>query len=135
LRLFAYGLVGFSGLLPNVITVWLLTTLVGVHYLPAAVIANQVAITWNFLLTEMLFHSRRHRRLPSRVSRFFALGNVDLVLRVPALALLVGSLGMGYLAANVLTLGVSFLARFAVIDRIIYVRRPAASQTHALEAA
>jgi dolichol-phosphate mannosyltransferase len=133
LRLFAYGLVGVSGLLPNLFAIWVLSGLVGVHYLPAAIIANQVAITWNFVLTEMLFHGRRHRRLHSRITRFFALGNIDLVLRVPALAILVGSMGLGYMEANVITLAVSFLARFAVIDRVIYVRRPDSSPQPALD--
>ena len=66
LRLFAFGLIGVSGLLPNIAAVWALSSLFGVHYLAAAVVANQVAIAWNFVLTDtLLFHSRRHRRLPS----------------------------------------------------------------------
>lgn len=137
LKILAYGLIGVTGLLPNIAAVWSLTGLVGVHYLPAAVIANQVAIAWNFAWTEMLFRRRRHRHFLSRVGRFFALGNLDLALRLPALAFLVTA-GMGYLEATVVTLAASFLLRFAVIDRVIYVRRPAApkqSLTPALDAA
>jgi dolichol-phosphate mannosyltransferase len=127
LRMFAFALVGLSGLLPNAFALWQLTTLLDMHYLPAAVIATQVAITWNLVLTEWLFRGRRHRGPLSRVTRFFLLGNADLVLRVPALAFMVDQAGVNYMVANVLTLVVSFLVRFLVVDRVIYSRRPAAA--------
>jgi len=126
LRMLAFALVGLSGLVPNAFVLWQLTTL-GMHYLPAAIIATQVAIGWNLALTERLFRSRLHRKSPSRVARFFLLGNADLVLRVPALALLVDEAGVNYLVANVVTLVVSFLVRFVVVDRVIYAQRPTAT--------
>jgi dolichol-phosphate mannosyltransferase len=124
LRMFSFGLVGLSGLVPNAVTLWYLAELSGMHYLPAAAIANQVALAWNFALTEMLFRRRRHRRLATRIAQFFLLGNLDLVLRVPVLAYLVDGMHVHYLYANVVTLVASFLIRFAIIDRFIYARRP-----------
>lgn len=125
LRMFAFALVGLSGLIPNAFALWQLTSLTGMHYVPAAIIATQVAIGWNLALTERLFRRRRHRSPASRMLRFFLLNNADLVLRVPALALLVDQLGVNYLVANVLTLVVSFLVRFTIVDRLIYARRSA----------
>jgi dolichol-phosphate mannosyltransferase len=124
LRMFGYGLVGLSGLVPNGVTLWYLAELSGMHYIPAAVIANQVAIAWNFALTEILFRRRRHRRLATRITQFVLLGNLDLVLRVPVLAYVVDGVHVNYLYANVVTLVAFFLIRFAIVDRFIYARRP-----------
>jgi dolichol-phosphate mannosyltransferase len=129
LRMFVYGLVGLSGLVPNAAALWYLAELSGMHYLSAAVIANQVALAWNFALTEMLFRRRRHRRLATRIAQFFLLGNLDLVLRVPVLAYLVDGAHVHYLYANVVTLVASFLIRFAIVDRVIYARRPRTAAT------
>jgi dolichol-phosphate mannosyltransferase len=51
---------------------------------------------------------------------------VTLLLRVPLLAILVGGLGVHYLVANLITLLVSFAARFATADRFIYQTESAA---------
>ncbi len=120
-RMLIFGLIGVSGLLPNQAVLWAFTDLAGVHYLPAAVLANVVAVTWNFLLVDrILYRSRRDRPLVSRFTRFFLLGNADLLLRIPLLALLVDGVHLGVLWANLVTLVVSFVARFVISDRVIY---------------
>jgi len=127
-RMLAYGMIGVSGLVPNVLALWLLVGGLGLHYLPSAVLANLVAVGWNFALTDLLlFRNRRHRPLFSRLSRFFLMGNVDLLLRIPLLAFLVGEARIDYLTANLATLLASFLVRFVVIDRVIYLAAPASS--------
>jgi dolichol-phosphate mannosyltransferase len=116
--------IGASGLAPNLATLWLLSHVIGLHYLVGAVLANEVALVWNFLLTELLFHRRRHRSLAGRLSRFYLLGNVDLVLRVPALALLVSRVHMGLLWGSLVTLVASSVFRYLILDRVIYAARP-----------
>jgi dolichol-phosphate mannosyltransferase len=125
-RLLLFGVIGLSGLLPNQLALWLLNGPAGVHYLPAAVLANLVAVGWNFVLTDaLLYRSRRqHRRLTGRVTRFFLLGNADLLLRIPLLALLVDGLHVGVLIANLLTLVASFAVRFIILDKVVYLARP-----------
>jgi dolichol-phosphate mannosyltransferase len=135
LRMLGVALIGASGLVPNLAALWLLSLVWGRHYLLAAVVANQVALVWNFLLIELLFRRRRHRSLFSRASRFWMMGNLDLVLRVPALALLVASVHMGLLWGNLATLVGSFLLRFVVLDRLIYTARPARGKDNAVVAA
>ena len=120
LRMAGFALIGVAGLVPNLVTLWLLTDGLGLHHLWAAVVATQVALVYNLALTEVVFWRRRHRSLLARGSRFLVLGNVDLLLRVPVLAVLVGSLGLGYLVANLVTLAGSFLVRFAILDRLVY---------------
>ncbi|WP_127506203.1 glycosyltransferase [Actinoplanes solisilvae] len=124
-RMLVFALIGVSGLLPNQAVLWFLHDGIGVHYLPAAVLANLVAVGWNFALTDALLYRnrRQHRRFASRISRFFLLGNADLLLRVPLLALLVSGLHVGVLIANLATLLISFVVRFLVLDGIIYRAR------------
>ena len=125
-RMLAFALIGLSGLLPNQLTLWLLTG-AGVHYLPAALLANLVAVGWNFALTDaLLYRNRRHRRLAGRLARFFLMGNADLVLRIPLLAVLVDGVHLGVLVANLVTLVTSFIVRFLISDKVIYRSKPSA---------
>jgi dolichol-phosphate mannosyltransferase len=122
LRMLAFALIGLSGLLPNQALLWTLHSGFGVHYAPAAVAANMAAVVWNFALADsLLYRNHRSRGLVSRFSRFFVMGNADLLVRIPLLALLVSGLHLGVLAGNLLTLLASFLVRFFVSDKLIYV--------------
>ena len=124
-RMLAFAMIGISGLIPNQLVLWLLAHVLGVHYLPAAIVANLIAVGWNFALTDtLLYRNRRHRSLTDRLTRFFIMGNADLVLRIPALALLVSGLHVGVLAANLITLLASFVIRFLILDKVIYLAQP-----------
>ena len=126
-RMLVFALIGVSGLLPNQSALWFLHDVAGVHYLSAAVLANLVAVGWNFALTDALLYRnrRQHRSFAGRISRFFLLGNADLLLRVPLLALLVSGLHLGVLVANLVTLLISFVVRFLILDGLVYrARRP-----------
>jgi dolichol-phosphate mannosyltransferase len=127
-RMLVFALIGLSGLLPNQFTLWMLHDLIGVHYLPAAVLANVVAVGWNFALTDTLLYRnrRQHRSLRSRFTRFLVLGNADLLLRVPLLALLVDGAHVEVLVANLVTLLASFVVRFLISDKVIYLAKPRA---------
>jgi dolichol-phosphate mannosyltransferase len=131
-RMLAFALIGVSGLIPNQLALWLLHGVAGVHYLPAAVLANMVAVGWNFLLTDkLLYRDRRHRSLAGRSIRFFVMGNADLLLRIPLLALLVDGAHVGVLAANLLTLLASFVVRFLILDKVIYLAQPRTAEVAA----
>jgi dolichol-phosphate mannosyltransferase len=121
LRMLAFALIGLSGLLPNQAVLWALLHLTDVHYTAAAVVANVIAVGWNFVLTDTLLYRNHRRRGPvSRFARFFLVGNADLLIRIPLLALLVSGLHLGVLAGNLLTLVASFVIRFLISDRLIY---------------
>ncbi|MFI1865193.1 glycosyltransferase [Streptomyces jumonjinensis] len=121
-RMVAFGVIGLTGFLPNLLALHAFTT-AGMHYLPAEVVANQFGVLWNFLLIEMLlFRDRRgHRRWADRLGRFALLANADLVLRIPLIALLVGWLGMAVLPATGLALLLTFLLRFAATETLVYL--------------
>ncbi|GLF93107.1 glycosyltransferase [Streptomyces yaizuensis] len=123
-RMVAFGLIGLTGFLPNLLALHLLTG-AGMHYLPAEVVANQFGVAWNFLLIEvLLFRDRRgHRHWADRMGRFALLANADLILRIPLIALLVGSMGMAVLPATALALLLTFVLRFAATETLVYLPR------------
>jgi dolichol-phosphate mannosyltransferase len=121
----AFGLIGLSGFVPNLGTLWLLSKPLGMNYLLAEVLANQVAIAWNFLLLDfVLFHHRRRKHWTGRFGKFLLLANSDLVARIPLLGLLVARAHIDVLLATAITLVAAFGARYLVTDRFIYLARP-----------
>jgi dolichol-phosphate mannosyltransferase len=125
-RMVGFGLIGLTGFLPNLLGLWALTA-VGMHYVPAEILANQLGVAWNFLLIEhLLFRERRrHRRWWDRAGRFALLANADLVLRIPLIALFVHQLHLGVLSATALALVTTFVLRFAATEALVYLPRRA----------
>jgi dolichol-phosphate mannosyltransferase len=123
-RMVVFGLIGATGFLPNLLGLYALTA-VGLHYVPAEILANQFGVAWNFLLIEhLLFRERRgHRNWWDRVGRFALLANADLVLRIPLIALFVDHFGMGALSATALALVTTFVLRFAGTEALVYLPR------------
>ncbi|MGW8380629.1 glycosyltransferase [Streptomyces sp. ODS28] len=121
-RMLAFGLIGLSGLLPNLLMLKLLIAQ-GVHYLPAEVVANQAGVLWNFLLLEgLLYRGRRPGTKAARLLGFAVVSNADLVGRIPLMALLVAGLRMPPTGATAMALVVVFAVRFLCVDRFIYRR-------------
>ncbi|WP_327234766.1 glycosyltransferase family 2 protein [Streptomyces sp. NBC_01317] len=131
-RMLAFGLIGLTGFVPNLLALAGLTA-AGLHYLPAEVLANQFGVIWNFVLIEvLLFRSRRvHRHWADRVGRFALLANADLLLRIPLIALFVSQFSMGVLTATACALLATFVLRFAGTEALVYLpkreRRAAAA--------
>ncbi|MFD9869771.1 glycosyltransferase [Streptomyces niveus] len=121
-RMVAFGLIGLTGFVPNLLALYGLTG-VGMHYLPAEIVANQFGVAWNFVLIELLlFRGRRaHRHWADRVGRFALLANADLLLRIPLIALLVTEFGMEVMPATVAALLATFVLRFAGTEALVYL--------------
>ncbi|MBO1334705.1 glycosyltransferase family 2 protein [Streptomyces sp. VRA16 Mangrove soil] len=122
-RMLVFGLIGLTGFAPNLLALAALTQ-VGVHYLPAEILANQAGVAWNFLLIEgLLFRDRRrHRHWADRTLRFALLANADLVLRIPLIALFVKEWGIAVLPATALALVTTFVLRFAGTEALVYAK-------------
>ncbi|WP_234441696.1 glycosyltransferase [Streptomyces sp. WM6386] len=129
-RMVGFGLIGATGFVPNLLGLYVLTVL-GMHYVPAEILANQLGVAWNFLLIEhLLFRDRRrHRRWWDRAGRFALLANADLVLRIPLIALFVHRFEMGALSATALALVTTFVLRFAGTEALVYLPRRNRSRT------
>ncbi|GAB2867216.1 glycosyltransferase family 2 protein [Streptomyces deserti] len=123
-RMVGFGLIGLTGFVPNLLGLWALTVL-GMHYVPAEILANQLGVAWNFLLIEQLLfrERRRYRSGWDRAGRFALLANADLVLRIPLIALFVHRFGMGALSATALALVTTFLLRFVATEALVYLPR------------
>jgi dolichol-phosphate mannosyltransferase len=124
-RAVVFGLIGLSGFVPNLALLWLLTTWApGLHYAPAEIIANQAGLLWNFALIDSFVYrnQRRHHRRGVRLLSFAAVGNADLVARIPLAALFISAAGMAALPATALAMAIVFTARFLVVDRWVYRR-------------
>ena len=123
-RMAVFGLIGLTGFLPNLCGFSALTAL-GLHYLPAEVLANQFGVLWNFLLIDLLLfrNQREHRHWSDRLGRFALLANADLVLRIPLIALLVDGAGMAALPATALALLTTFVLRFIATEFLVYLPR------------
>lgn len=132
-RLVVFGAIGLSGFIPNLAVVYVLCRYFGMNYIPATVLATQVAIAWNFLLLEKIVYARsRQGPWYTRITSFLLLNNSDLLVRIPLLAALVNEAHVNYLLATAVTLVALCLIRFAVTDRLIYRLR---SRTSVLGAA
>ncbi|MFF0199299.1 glycosyltransferase [Streptomyces sp. NPDC005017] len=122
-RAVVFGLIGLSGFVPNLLLLWLLTRW-GLAYTPAEIVANQAGLLWNFALIDSFVYrnQRRHHRRAVRLLTFAAVGNADLVARIPLGALLMSSAGMAAVPATALAMALVFIARFLVVDRLLYRR-------------
>ncbi|WP_405721091.1 glycosyltransferase family 2 protein [Streptomyces sp. NBC_01537] len=123
-RMLLFGGIGLSGFVPNLVGLYLLTA-VGLHYVPAEIVANQFGVFWNFLLIEVLLYRDRrgHRHWADRLGRFVLITNADLLLRIPLIALLVTHFGMSVLPATAMALFATFLLRFAGTEAMVYLPR------------
>lgn len=126
-RVAVFGLIGLSGFVPNLALLWLLNGPGGMHYAPAEIIANQAGLLWNFVLVDsLLYHLRRsHRRRSVRLLTFAAVGNADLVARLPLAALFISWGGLAPVPATAVSMVAVFAGRFLLVDRWLYRRRGA----------
>ncbi len=120
-RAIGFAAVGLTGLVVNLGLVWFLAGLAGMHFVLAATLATQVSSLWNAVLAEVLVYRRSGARTGrGRVLRSVLLNNGVLLVRLPALILLVSQLGVDPVWANAITLLLAFTFRFHISDRHIY---------------
>jgi putative flippase GtrA len=86
----------------------------------AAIAATQVAIGWNFALTERWVFPGRPGHWAGRLFPFWVLNCAALLAQLPLAARLRSLLGGSYLLATAVALAILILARFAVCDRLLY---------------
>lgn len=120
-RLGGFAAVGALGIGLNTTMLALLTRDAHLWYLGASALATQVAIVSNYALTEWLVFRgvKASKSLRVRLGSYLLINNVSLVVSGPLLVLLV-SVGVGLLMANVLSLLLLVTVRFAVADSYIW---------------
>jgi dolichol-phosphate mannosyltransferase len=121
-RMSRFALVGAIGTVLNLVLMAALLG-VGVHYLPAAVVATEITILTNFAMSEWWVFSDLRQEGRSRLTRFlqfFAFNNAEAVLRLPVLLVLVELLALPSLLAQAVALAFGFIARFVFVSRVVY---------------
>jgi dolichol-phosphate mannosyltransferase len=124
-RMSAFALVGGAGAIANLVIMSGLM-LLGMGYVPAAIIASEVTIIGNFLLLEYLVFAdmraesglMRHRFVKS-----FAFNNAEALIRIPVMAMLVESVHIPSVLAAALTLVAAFVVRFVFHALVVYAPR------------
>lgn len=129
-RMSRFAIVGAVGAVLNLLLMAVLLA-ADVHYLAAAIIATEITIVTNFVMTEAwVFRDLRGEARPRsiRFLQFFAFNNVEALVRLPFLVLLVETMGLGELLAQALTLMLAFVLRFVFVSRVIYRPRRTAGR-------
>lgn len=108
-----FALVGAFGVLVNLALLGGLTELAGLHYFVSAVIAIETSILSNFALNDSwTFRDRRTGRWWHRLARFNTVSLGALLLNLAVLTALTEGLHLHYLLAEIVAIGVSFLANY-----------------------
>jgi dolichol-phosphate mannosyltransferase len=121
-RLAGFAAVGALGVAVNTAVLALLTLNVHVWYLMASILATQIALLSNFALTEWLVFrgALTDKSLLCRFGLYLLISDTSLLISGPLLLLLVSALGMNVYLANVLSLVLLVLVRFAIADSCIW---------------
>lgn len=120
-----FAVIGGLGAIANVLVVWLLT-LWGVNYVVAAIVAAELTIVGNFLLIEhWVFKEMRADASGTwvRFAKSFAFNNAEAAIRIPIVALMVGTVHVSAVLATAVTLIVAFFARFVFHALVVYAPR------------
>ena len=131
-RLIQFATVGITGILVNTLLLILFTEGMGIHYLLSAILATQGSSIWNFVWTEKWVFGDRQQggSWLARLLVFLGINNVMLLARGPMLAFFVGMLGIHYVVANLLTIAIMTLVRYAIADRLIWKQNTKADNFH-----
>lgn len=128
-RLFRFAVVGASGLVVNLVVLYLLliTRPAPPGIVPEAIwstVATQFALMWNFILSERWVFARQAHsgKLMGRVALFYALGNGSLLAQLPLVAAVVAIARMTYLQSTALVLLGLVILRFTILDGLLYRR-------------
>ncbi len=125
-----FAVIGGLGAIANVLIVWALTHL-GMDYIAAAIIAAELTIAANFLLMErFVFQDMKDdaSNVWSRFAKSFTFNNAELLIRIPIVAVMVGSGHLTAVVATAITLAIAFFVRFIFHSLVVYAPRKAGAR-------
>ena len=121
-QLFQFGLVGASGYIVNLTVFAILTGSglffregsdgLGVHYIPAAILAFCVAVTNNFLWNRHWTFDAKHGHAGFQAMRFFTVSTLALGINLVALELLIQVADVGELPAQAIAVAAAMPFNF-----------------------
>jgi putative flippase GtrA len=123
-RLLKFHMVGAVGIGVQLCFLFLFKTVLHFNYLLATGLAVECAVVHNFLWHEHYTWADRRENstgLLRRLLRFnLSTGLISIVGNLVLMRLLVGSLHLQYMVANLLTIGACSLANFFATDRMVF---------------
>jgi putative flippase GtrA len=124
-RFLRFIAVGAMGIGVQLATLWGLTEVVGLHYLPATGIAVTAAVVHNFVWHRRWTWRDRSRARWARTFVAFALANgvVSLGGNLVVMGGLVGFASVSPVPANVAAIGLCGLLNYWLGDRVVFLRR------------
>ncbi len=129
----APGYVGASALAfaVDIVLLWLLVSVCGVAYLPAAAASFMAGTVVVYVLSiRHVFDYRRLGDWRHEFAVFTALGLVGLLVNLAVMFGLVSGLGLHYLIAKVGAAGCTFAANFLMRRWMLFTRRTASRAAH-----
>ena len=116
-RFAAFVLVGGFCLAVNTVVLWLLTSVLGFHYLLSTVIAFASITPLGFLLNKVITFRTPRERAPIELPRYFTAMAASFAANLLLMWLLVSVFGMWYLAASILVAVTLVICNFLTSDR------------------
>lgn len=116
-RFVAFALVGAFCLGLNTLTLWILTSLLGVHYLASTVMAFIAITPLGFLLNKALTFRTQREHARIELPRYLCAMASSVLANLALMYLLVSVLGIWYLAASMLVAVTLLCVNFLTSDR------------------
>jgi putative flippase GtrA len=116
-KFFVYATVGGFCALLNLAVLWLLTSVLGWHYLLSNVVSFVALTPVGFLLQKLATFRTPRSAAPVELPRYFATMGSSFAANLLFMYVLVSLLGVWYLAANVLVTLLLLLLNFLANDR------------------
>jgi len=116
--------VGASGVGVNLLILYLLTDVAGVHYAASAFVAIEASIITNFLLNDRwTFKDRRGSKVFSRLLKYNAVSAAGVGVNMGIMALLVEVGGLHYLIAEFVAILCAFVWNYTLSSRYVWNKR------------
>ncbi len=128
LRWLKFNAVGAMGVVVQLLSLAILVSGCGLHYLPATAVAVEIAVLHNFVWHERFTWKDRggvpRVEVAMRLLRFhLSNGVISLAGNVVLMRLLAGALHVNYLVANIVSIAVLSLANFAASHTFVFRAR------------
>lgn len=124
IRWLKFNAVGAAGVIVQIVALWMLVEFRHFRYVPATVLATELAVLHNFLWHTQWTWAERPASMLQSIGRFvrFNLSNgaVSLVGNAILMAVLTGRAGIPYLAANMIAMAVCSIVNFALSENLVF---------------
>lgn len=123
MKFLRYAIVGGICALLNLAVLWLLTSVLGLHYLTSTMISFLTLTPVGFWLQKLVTFRTPHSAFPFEWSRYLVTMGSSFAANLALMYLLVSLLGFWYLAASVVVTLLLLVGNFLVNDLWSFARR------------